>query len=432
MTQVKFYRVETLPEVGEVGSLYFVYGSGGVQSLLYICVGTGLFELYTPDLYELENKMDSLEDKVEAESQAIQHKIDNIKLPEIDTTELAKESTLNAMSSKLDNLNVEVDLSSVSKQGENQEATNSAIYALLSQFGESVLQEHVYVHLDCADIIQWDNYNVGVIIGDEATYIPLSENGSCSFSIKIGQEYSVQLPLIGSYIQPIMKTYTAITAVRDIYFSYVVTGLFGIDELGRRYSVEQVEKLENKSIIKFVGVTNDVLENTTRVDGKTGCGFMFPIGDELVKGAWSTESVILDKTYLPQVTASNVRNFCDGLAYTTYMKYLCENMEISSPIANSCLSKTLTVNSEVKQRFLIAPYQQLVLLNNNSSLSNLYNALGSSIPDLYAELYTSGQGSDEPISPVFSYYNKMQYSSYGFAPGYKVHACNGFCVSYLN
>lgn len=97
MTQVKFYRVETLPEVGEVGSLYFVYGSGGVQSLLYICVGTGLFELYTPDLYELENKMDSLEDKVEEESQAIQHKIDNI------------------------------DLSSVAKQGDNTEATNSKI-----------------------------------------------------------------------------------------------------------------------------------------------------------------------------------------------------------------------------------------------------------------------------------------------------------------
>lgn len=104
MTQVKFYRVETLPEVGEVGSLYFVYGSGGVQSLLYICVGTGLFELYTPDLYELENKMDSLENKVEAESQTIQHKIDNIKLPQIDT-------------------------STIAKQGENTEATNTAILA---------------------------------------------------------------------------------------------------------------------------------------------------------------------------------------------------------------------------------------------------------------------------------------------------------------
>lgn len=84
---------------------------------------------------------------------AISNKIDNIDLPEIDTTELAKEATLNGVSNKLDNLNVEVDLSEVAKestlnsvsekldnfnvevdlssvaqQGENQEATNSAIY----------------------------------------------------------------------------------------------------------------------------------------------------------------------------------------------------------------------------------------------------------------------------------------------------------------
>ena len=91
MTQVKFYRVETLPEIGEVGSLYFVYGSGGVQSLLYICVGAGLFELYTPDLYELENKLDSLEDSVSE----VETKIDE----------------------------------QVAKQGENTEATNTAILA---------------------------------------------------------------------------------------------------------------------------------------------------------------------------------------------------------------------------------------------------------------------------------------------------------------
>lgn len=91
MTQVKFYRVEALPEVGEVGSLYFVYGSGGVQSQLYICVGTGLFELYTPDLYELENKLDSLEDSVSG----VETKIDE----------------------------------QVAKQGENSDATNTAILA---------------------------------------------------------------------------------------------------------------------------------------------------------------------------------------------------------------------------------------------------------------------------------------------------------------
>lgn len=53
MTRIKFYRVESLPEVGEVGSLYFVYGSEGVQSMLYLCVGTNSYELYTPDLFSV-------------------------------------------------------------------------------------------------------------------------------------------------------------------------------------------------------------------------------------------------------------------------------------------------------------------------------------------------------------------------------------------
>jgi hypothetical protein len=79
-------------------------------------------------LRTLKESYDVLSDAVENQLPALADKIDNIKLPEIDTTELAKEATLNAVSSKLDNLNVEVDLSGVAKQGENQEATNSAIY----------------------------------------------------------------------------------------------------------------------------------------------------------------------------------------------------------------------------------------------------------------------------------------------------------------
>ena len=101
MTQVKFYRVETLPETGEVGSLYFVYGSGGVQSQLYICVGAGLFELYTPDLYELENKLDSLEDSVSG----VETKIDE----------------------------------QVAKQGDNTEATNTAILAAIKSLSSAYL-----------------------------------------------------------------------------------------------------------------------------------------------------------------------------------------------------------------------------------------------------------------------------------------------------
>lgn len=47
MTQVKFYRVETLPEVGEVGSLYFVYK--GSNPKIYVYTSDG-FEQYS-DLF---------------------------------------------------------------------------------------------------------------------------------------------------------------------------------------------------------------------------------------------------------------------------------------------------------------------------------------------------------------------------------------------
>lgn len=50
----------------------------------------------------------------------------------IDTTELAKEQTLLEVSDKLDNLNVDVDLSNVAQQGDDPNATLTAIYKLLT------------------------------------------------------------------------------------------------------------------------------------------------------------------------------------------------------------------------------------------------------------------------------------------------------------
>lgn len=50
----------------------------------------------------------------------------------IDTTELAKEQTLIEVSDKLDNLNVDVDLSNVAQQGDDPDATLTAIYKLLT------------------------------------------------------------------------------------------------------------------------------------------------------------------------------------------------------------------------------------------------------------------------------------------------------------
>lgn len=46
-TKLKFYRVQSLPEQGEIGSLYFVSGEGDYGLWVY----TDKFEPYTPQNY---------------------------------------------------------------------------------------------------------------------------------------------------------------------------------------------------------------------------------------------------------------------------------------------------------------------------------------------------------------------------------------------
>ena len=65
--------------------------------------------------------------KVEEESEAIKSKIDAI--PATDLTAVAKEETLNTLADKIDNIKLpEIDTTELAKQGENKNATNSKIY----------------------------------------------------------------------------------------------------------------------------------------------------------------------------------------------------------------------------------------------------------------------------------------------------------------
>lgn len=73
--------------------------------------------------------LSSIISKIEEQTAELSNKIEGI---QIDTTDLAKEQTLTEVSSKLDNLDVDIDLSQIAKQGENTEATNTAILEAVS------------------------------------------------------------------------------------------------------------------------------------------------------------------------------------------------------------------------------------------------------------------------------------------------------------
>lgn len=308
-------------------------------------------------LKTLQESYDAVATAIETQLPVLADKIDNIKLPEIDTTELAK-------------------------QGENQEATNSAIYALLSQFGESVLQEVVTVICNCAEDIAWEEYGVVITYADGTSQsLPMSENGTCSFSVKIGQEYSVQLPVIGAYIAPTLKTYMASTSSRQIYWSYVVSGVFGLDELGRRYTIEQIEALEDKSIIKYGGFTNEYLENYQRADGGVGCGFMWDLNTDSTKFNWASSNIAFDENLLPfPGSESNALMYCDGEAYTTYIISEGLRLGVTTNAASACAKKTLSVKGDVKKGYLPAYGQLRRLMSNKVAMDKLYTLTGYAVP----------------------------------------------------
>lgn len=73
MNQIKFYRVQSLPEIGEVGGLYFVYG--GNSPILYLYNGDN-FEQYSIDITEPLERLEELEITTASSISAVNNKID--------------------------------------------------------------------------------------------------------------------------------------------------------------------------------------------------------------------------------------------------------------------------------------------------------------------------------------------------------------------
>lgn len=283
----------------------------------------------------------------------------------------------------------------------NQKETNENILTLLTQFGESVLQEKVTVILNCQESIVWHDYAVSVTFEDgRVQAVPLSENGTCSFSIKIGQNYSVQLPVIGTFIAPELKTYTAISSAREIYWSYVAMGVFGMDELGRRYSIAQIEAFTDKSIIKYGGFTNEKLENAQKDDGTFGCGFMWKIGDEFSSSTlkWASLNVEFSQELLPFVTKTTALEYSDGEVYTQYIINEGIRLGVPTPAASYCVGKSIPIKGDYVNGFLISYHQCMLLGKNTALLNSLYTALGLTCPlfrgNDYANVHTSNQKSE--------------------------------------
>lgn len=254
--------------------------------------------------------------------------------------------------------------------------------------GTAAYREEVSVRLISGATVtpvDFSQYAIKVTLtstGEVAYYKPTSD-GFCSFTVDFDEEYSVQLPVVGSYIAPTLQTFVAKQASRLITFKYIIAGVFGIDANGIYYTIEECEALTEKSIIIAGGYTDEALNNSIRDDGTTGNGFMWDINQESLNAAWASSSVEFSQELLPFVNNDTAAmKLCNGEAYTRYMIAEAARLSTKSPAATLCQGRTLTINSIIKKGYLPAYGQIRKLALNITSYQALYTALGLTAPNI--------------------------------------------------
>jgi hypothetical protein len=184
-----------------------------------------------------------------------------------------------------------------------------------------------------------------------------------------------------------------------------MVGVFGLDEQGNRYSLEQIEALEDKSIIKYGGYTDYDLENYQKADGTFGCGFMWEIGNEysVETYMWASEHVEFNQELLPFLAAASAsKGYFDGEAYTDYILSEGVRLGCTTPAASWCNSQIVMIKDVAIKGMLISYGQFLKLSKNKSLLNTLYDSLQKDVV-VFEELHTSIQVSASQALSVNNY-----------------------------
>lgn len=427
-------------------------------------------------------------------------KIDEIELPEIDTTELAK-------------------------QGDNPEATNSKILnAIQSIVGTGLLvNEEVKVKVSIPNSEEFDWSGYSVILTDKSANTQevknLNADGTCTFNVPIGHSYEVGFPQLTAYAAPMKQTYVAIQRERYLVHEYAepdgievlkitvmsqlsggtstildgsvlsvtdtngevysgvvngyechisipygkvytlvqpfiegyrsesgsatytalapirnVTlrysedgyGVFGVDDDGKLYTIDEIEAMHDKTIIKY-GFYNDLeLASASRIDSGFGNGFYWELGKEsLGSMQWAAKNVAFDTSRLPYFSNDAAASKATaGAYYTKVIEEVGPSVVADSanptPAASACLSKTVYFGGKEHQGFLPA-YGQIkkIATTNRTLFQAFYSALGRTAPVIWSgDWWTSCQ---YIASYAVSLYNG------GFHSSLKTNSSQVFC-----
>ena len=262
---------------------------------------------------------------------------------------------------------------------EKLKTLNDNYTALVDIFDHLVPREYVVLTLSAPIDVDWTMYSVVVTNNDKGTsdtYV-MPSNGVLEFEVKYDTTYTITLPGLGDFIAPKDLTFTAGMKMREVGYSYRMTGVFGIDANGKVYTIEQIEALEDKSIIKYGGYTDNELEASPKENTKFSNGVIWIIGNEFYSSKFASASFTVPETLLPLTSkVDTARKYYDGEAYTRYIIDSCEIQGVNPLAAKWCTSQHIIINGLVRYGFALS-FGQLYILKTNASLINsLYTALG--------------------------------------------------------
>lgn len=270
---------------------------------------------------------------------------------------------------------------------------------IADSYGSFIRNELVTIqlHAENTDLSAYKVKVVNTTSGNEEFY-DISASGYTEFEVNYGAVYEIVFPIIGVYITPATRTFTAQKPIRKMEASYVMAGVFGLDAQGNKYSLAQIEALEDKSIIKYGGFADYDLENAQKADGTYGCCFMWELEDSYIENIlWCNKEIEFDQELLPFITTNDEAiKYCDGEAYTRYI--ISEGIRLSAtvPAAEWCNNKTILINGISLQGYMIAPAQGLKLIKNLTHFNELYTTLSKepiAFRNNLSYLMTSGQQS---------------------------------------
>lgn len=297
---------------------------------------------------------------------------------------------------------------------------------IAGSYSSLVPKEFVTIQLHAEKSTDLSAYKVKVVnttSGNEEFY-DISASGYTEFEIKYDSVYEIVFPIISAYITPATRTFTAQKPMRKIEASYVMAGVFGLDEQGNRYSLEQIEALEDKSIIKYGGYTDEYLERILLDNQESGCGFMWKIGEEYApeKLAWSDSAVEFNQELLPYfVDITQQYTLCRGVDYTDYIIREGVRLNVTTPAASYCKKQSVVIDNNTIYGFFVA-YGQFRRLCDNVSLFNaLYTAINATAPDINGASTTVSLSCQRNLTHGMSLNNgKYSHSSATLGKIYKI------------